>query len=101
MTGPSVPGYRQVRDDLRARIDRGEFPPGSQLPTREQLAEQYGFSVGTIAGAIRELRAEGYVETVQGAGVYALTPPEPGLRREDIIARLDRLERHVFGTPGN
>jgi|HubBroStandDraft_5_1064220.scaffolds.fasta_scaffold2189457_1 DNA-binding GntR family transcriptional regulator len=89
-----MPKYRQVRDDLRARIDKGEFPPGSRLPTRPELAEEYGFSVGTIADAIRMLRDEGYVETAQGSGIYALKPPPRALSTEE---RLARLERRVFG----
>lgn len=97
MHGPSMPRYRQVASDLRSRIDRGEFPPGSQLPTRPQLAEDYGFSLGTIAAAIRELRSEGYVETAQGSGIYALDPPAPWLTLDEVRARLERLERRVFG----
>jgi GntR family transcriptional regulator len=95
MHGPSMPKYRQVRDDLRAAIDRGDYPPGSRLPTRPALAREYGFSVGTIADAIRELRDMGYVETRQGSGIYALQPPER--QALTVAERLDRLEAAVFG----
>jgi len=106
-----MPSLRQqITSDLRERISVGEYPPGSHLPTRPELAARYKVNIGTVARALDALRAEGVIETVQGtrSGPLVLRPPEPqpGMAEvlatlEDIIARLERLERHVFGEHGN
>lgn len=66
---PKFP-YRRVADDLRARLAAGEWAPGAQLPTRAKLAEEYGVNHMTIDRVIRELRADGLVETVPGLGMF-------------------------------
>jgi GntR family transcriptional regulator len=66
---PKFP-YRVVADDLRAKIAAGEIK--GKLPTRVQLAEQYGVSDMTIGSAINVLKDEGVVYGVPGLGVYIL-----------------------------
>lgn len=71
------PMYHQLRQDLLARIRRGEFPPGSQLPSENQLCEQYGVSVTTARRAFLELVKEGVVKRKAGVG----TTVAPQVRR--------------------
>jgi len=74
-----VPGkakYQRIADDLRARISSGEYPPGSQLPTKADLMARYQVAVNTVERAIDELRKAGLVETLQGAGMFVREPPE-------------------------
>ncbi|MFE3326861.1 GntR family transcriptional regulator [Streptomyces sp. NPDC059176] len=70
---PRKPGeplkYMEVADDLRRRIDEGEFPPGSKLPPERKLVEQYDRSPGTIRQALAVLREEGITESRVGSGV--------------------------------
>jgi GntR family transcriptional regulator len=76
---PHVPipttGYREVASDLQARIDSGEYPPGTQIPSYNQLAQLYSVSVTTIQRAILVLQAKGAVVGVQGRGVYVAEAP--------------------------
>ena len=67
----------QVADELRARIERGEYAPGDKLPTEPVLIEQFGYSRTVIREAIAALRADRLLESRQGAGVFVLDPPEP------------------------
>jgi DNA-binding LacI/PurR family transcriptional regulator len=60
--------YQQVRQDLLARIRRGEFPPGSLLPSENQICEQYGVSVTTARRSFLELVKEGVVRRKAGVG---------------------------------
>jgi DNA-binding LacI/PurR family transcriptional regulator len=60
--------YQQLRQDLLARIRRGEFAPGSLLPSENQLCEQYGVSVTTARRAFLELVKEGVVQRKAGVG---------------------------------
>ena len=79
------PRYRQVADDLRARIGDGLYPVGARLPTKPKLMEHYGVALGTLDKAIEVLRKAGLVETQQGSGMYVREPvPE---RAEDDTVR--------------
>lgn len=89
--------YRQIAAALRARIESGEFPVGSQLPTKQALMDAYAAADGTVNGALRELREIGMVETRQGAGSFVVSaepvaePDEVSRLGEEIAAALDRL----------
>ncbi|MGH3233152.1 MAG: GntR family transcriptional regulator [Streptosporangiaceae bacterium] len=89
--GRTPPKYQQVADDLRAKIEAGEYPVDGLLPTKPELMKRYGASLGTIDHAIAELRKPGLVETVQGVGMFARRPPEP----EPSVERMDALESEV------
>lgn len=68
---PPVPlSYRQVADDLEARIKRGEYEPGTAIPSYRELAELYSVSVSTASRAVALLRDRGVVIGVPGRGVY-------------------------------
>lgn len=69
MSSPRNPLYRQIAGDLRALIYR-DLAPDEQIPSRNQLVEQYGCTANTIERAIDVLIGEGLVEARQGSGVF-------------------------------
>lgn len=94
--GRTGPKYRRIADDLLARIESGEYPPGAQLPTKAELMEQHHVALNTVERAIEELRAAGRVETVQGAGMFVCEPPpDIDSPAEATPKRLDDLESEV------
>lgn len=60
----------RVADQLRQRIQKGDFPPGAQLPTESVLVEQFAVSRTVIREALSSLRVEGLVKAHQGRGVF-------------------------------
>jgi DNA-binding GntR family transcriptional regulator len=95
-TRATGPKYRRIADDLLARIRSGEYPPGSQLPTKAKLMERYQVAINTVERAIDELRQAGFVETAQGAGMFVREPAEPSeAAAEGPTERLDGLESEV------
>jgi GntR family transcriptional regulator len=62
--------YREIADHLSDRISSGELEQGSQLPTEDELIEQYHASRNTIRGALRELSGRGLVYTLHGKGTF-------------------------------
>ncbi|RBM22007.1 hypothetical protein DI005_07945 [Prauserella sp. PE36] len=52
---------QRVADDLRARIESGEFKVGDALPTRRDLAAEYGVAPNTATVAVRLLQDVGLV----------------------------------------
>ncbi|MCC5955638.1 MAG: GntR family transcriptional regulator [Natronohydrobacter sp.] len=62
------PLHRQLRDLMMARIEAGEWSPGTYLPPETRLAEEYGVAVGTLRKALLDLASEGVVVRRQGKG---------------------------------
>lgn len=75
--------YERIADDLRRRIEAGEYKPGQQLPTREIIGEMYKTSPGPVDEALTLLRGEGLVETVHGKGSFVRAPRHKVQRRPD------------------
>jgi GntR family transcriptional regulator len=62
------PVYRQIADEIKGLIARGELEEGSALPPVRQVASDLGLNLNTIAAAYRELQKEGLVRVRHGAG---------------------------------
>lgn len=61
--------WKEIAADLRSKILTGRWQPGDRLPTLAQLQQEHGRSKNTVAGAIRQLRAEGLIVT-RGKSYY-------------------------------
>ena len=59
-----------VAQQLIEKIDQGQFPRGSKLPTEAVLAQEFGVSRTVVREAISRLKHEGLVEPRQGSGVF-------------------------------
>lgn len=64
--------YRQIADQLRLLIGKGEFAAGARLPAERDLARQFGVSRPSVREALIALEVEGWVEVRTGSGVYVL-----------------------------
>ncbi|WP_028809010.1 GntR family transcriptional regulator [Streptomyces sp. 351MFTsu5.1] len=60
--------YLQVSDSLRRKIEASEITQA--LPSQAELMSAYNVSRSTIERALAVLKAEGVIESVQGAGWY-------------------------------
>ena len=77
---------RQLYHQLRAKILAGELPPGTRLLSSRNLALELDISRNTVAEALSQLVAEGYLEARAGAGTFvsrmhperSSTQPAPG-----------------------
>ncbi len=64
--------YRQIADQLRGLIAKGEFDVGARIPAERDLAKQLGVSRPSVREALIALEVEGWVEIRTGSGVYVL-----------------------------
>ena len=69
------PKYAQVVAEIKKRIERGEYPAGSLLPSEHQLVADFGVSRPTIVKALSSLRQDGWIDTQQGKGSFVRGRP--------------------------
>ena len=67
--GP-LPPYRQIAAILRRRIESGQYPPDTRVPTESELVEAFEVARTTARRAIAVLREEGLIYTVPQRGSY-------------------------------
>jgi GntR family transcriptional regulator len=78
------PQHEVVANDLRRRLDSNEWGVGERLPSRAQLAEEYGVGPNVMQKAQERLIAEGRLQGRIGSGTYVTEPRE---RRRMIRSR--------------
>src|SRR5690242_3328561 len=73
---PRVNLVATVTDTLRREIVEGRLQPGDKLPTEAALGASAKVSRTVVREAVASLKAEGLVETRQGAGAFVLAAPK-------------------------
>ncbi|WP_239312776.1 GntR family transcriptional regulator [Frankia sp. Cj3] len=90
--------YRQVANLIRQDIALGEYPPGSTLPSEQELAGKVGVSRVTINRALQILRAEGMVRVLRGRGTVVRSVPPISRHSNRRYARAAREEHGARGA---
>lgn len=70
--GYRSPLYVQLREVIRGKIESGEYPPGTCIPSESTLARVYGIHRLSVRSAISALEYEGLLKSVQGKGVFVV-----------------------------
>ncbi len=65
-----TPVYRQLYDWFRLAISTGQMRRGQRLPSTRSVAAELKISRIPVSNAYDQLLAEGYLETLVGAGTY-------------------------------
>jgi DNA-binding FadR family transcriptional regulator len=71
-----LPAYRQVSEDLRQRIGRGEVAEGAALPIEADLSASYQVHRSTVREALRQLEQDGLVRRVGKRLVVTVPQPD-------------------------
>lgn len=100
-----TPPYRQVVEQIRAAIERGELAPETPLPTVRQLAGDLGIAPNTVARAYTELQEEGWLVSdgrrgTRVAGELPMTSRDERARglRETVAKFVDSLLHRGFSA---
>ncbi|MCX7793433.1 MAG: GntR family transcriptional regulator [Thermodesulfovibrionales bacterium] len=62
--------YLQLYEIMLEKIESGEWPVDSQIPTEEELCKIYNVSKATVRLAVAELVRQGYLRRQQGKGTF-------------------------------
>jgi GntR family transcriptional regulator len=89
-TKSGVPFYRQIIEQVKFAVARGELEPGDRLPTVRQLAVDLSINPNTVVRAYREMEIEGVIETHQGSGTF-VGPTRPEIDRLERQRMLDQI----------
>ncbi len=100
-----APLHAQIRDILHRQIVDLALPPGSSLPTEEELQRQFGVSRSVVRQALSGLADLGLIRRQRGRGsVVAATPvlrrhvQRAGGLDEQAAAHGQRLRTHVLSV---
>ncbi|WP_306188843.1 GntR family transcriptional regulator [Streptomyces sp. MK5] len=96
--------YEKVSEDVRRRIESGEYSPGDRLPAETALAAEYKVSLPTMRQALAALQTEGLIEKRHGRGNFVRKQRQRAERSnlrhqwEKNRARADLKERSSTGA---
>lgn len=76
-----IPRYLQLADLFRQRVERGQWPVGSTLPSIERLMGEFDVARVTVRQAISLLTGEGMLSPQRGRGTF-VTAAGAGSRRQ-------------------
>jgi GntR family transcriptional regulator len=96
-TSSGAPIYRQIVNQVRARIAGGHMKPDEFLPSVRQLAEHLQINPMTVSKAYSLLEREGIIEFVRGQGMR-VNPPGPAANGKARRAALQPLLKQVAAT---
>ena len=88
------PMYKQVSDQVRDAIARGDLKGGEKLPSIRELSRELDTSPITIKRSYSDLESEGYIVTRSGLGSFVAELDREGLKREkaaEIRGQLDSI----------
>jgi GntR family transcriptional repressor for pyruvate dehydrogenase complex len=86
-----------ISRELLEAIESGKYPPGSKLPTENELAAQFGVSRIPIREALSVLRAAGVITSRQGGGSFVEERAGSGILHNMTIENEDaEMIKHLF-----
>ena len=89
------PFYRQVVDEIKSLMARGELTEGSSLPPVRQVAADLGVNLNTIAFAYRVLQKEGLTRVRHGSGAVVTSSTMSDKRHEQLRSQLRTALTHL------
>lgn len=68
--------YSVLLDQLQARIEKGELPPGTRLPSIRALSQQYQLSKNTVIKSLTELENRQFIYAKPRLGFFVAAPKD-------------------------
>jgi GntR family transcriptional regulator len=85
--------YRAIAEELRRRVESGEYGAGGLLPSESELSSVHGVSRVTVRKALDLLRDEGLIDARQGFGWFVVGSPV-----RQTLGRLGTIEAQLSSS---
>ncbi|WNR42140.1 GntR family transcriptional regulator [Paenibacillus roseipurpureus] len=69
-----LPKYLQLKQEILSWLHAGKLKPNDQMPSENEIAEQFLMSRQTVRQTFGELEKEGWLYRLQGKGTFVSTP---------------------------
>jgi GntR family transcriptional regulator len=99
--GATSPAYQRIAADLRDRITSGSLAAGQQLPTEQELAEEFGVARQTVRNGVGLLVSEGLVVSRRPHGHFVrqlehmVYRPQAESRPQPVTPEMDRYCQQI------
>lgn len=93
----AMPLHEQLRQALLKAITSGRIPPGSKMPTEEELCTALGISRPVARQAYNALIEAGYVERMRGRGTFVRLPDTRGRFIDKQLSFAQEMD--ILGLP--
>ncbi|MGY0553936.1 FadR/GntR family transcriptional regulator [Vreelandella sp. 2A-K22] len=90
-TKTKVEKTKDLYEDMRNWILRGQYLRGARLPTEAELASRYELSRSATRQVIAQLKDEGLVASRQGSGLFVVARPTTALDAPNFVNNLSDL----------
>lgn len=91
-----IPIYRQLVDQINARIRSGALPTGTQLPTVREMADRLHLSCGTVKRVYDCLQEMGDIEMTRRRGTFVkYVRQDKDSRKMQAMTAIDRMLRQL------
>lgn len=90
-TKTKVEKTKDLYEDMRNWVLRGQYLRGSRLPTEAELASRYELSRSATRQVIAQLKADGLVASRQGSGLFVVARPTTALDAPNFVNNLSDL----------
>ncbi|WP_308635498.1 GntR family transcriptional regulator [Paenibacillus silvisoli] len=74
MKEKALPKYVQLKREILEWIEAGKLRPDEQMPSENEIAEQFGISRQTVRQTLGELEQEDRLYRIQGKGTFVAQP---------------------------
>jgi GntR family transcriptional regulator of arabinose operon len=74
MKEKQMPKYLQLKQEILSWLHTGKLKPNDQMPSENEIAEQFHMSRQTVRQTFGELEQEGWLYRMQGKGTFVSTP---------------------------
>lgn len=98
MEKKETPVYGKIVEDIRRKIETGQWREGQKLPGERELCSLYGVARGTLKAAFSELQEAGLIRQVRGSGTYVESREECG---KDLEKQADELVAYLISRKFN
>jgi DNA-binding transcriptional regulator YhcF (GntR family) len=91
-----TPKYKQIVQSVITDIERGVLKREDQLPSISELSAEYYLARDTVEKAYRELRARGFIVSVQGKGYYVQATDASKLKILLVFNKLSSYKKIIY-----